>query len=673
MLIPVSTISRWPAASARRTSASTASGRERALGAAGAGDDAVGAEEAAAVLDLDVGAGPVDPGPAVDDPLDLHAGERRQRRLERGRAGRRRAAVAGCPRRPSSRSTSASRPSFSSFATSRAAGSTAANEAAPTWTAQPVTMTVAAGLARRARRTALRDLSSATAVTVQVLTRWRSAATASAAISTPRARRSRSTASISAWFTLQPRFVMAARRMGGRAGRRVVIGSPEGRLRRHEEGDQAHGGRDRVGDVALAPGALLARPRVRRRWRSRRGPASRRRAGRWTANATTAVTAYVARLTSSQGCSRMRGPSTVEHRDPRHGQPGADDRRPARLEPPERAHNAARLGRREPGLDRPVAQGERQQQARARRGRSRAPRGPRGSVGRAGQGSASRRGRWGAQSRRARRAERRHPVALGIGARHPGIARGPGPRPRRRPAPPSRGRRRSPRPAAPAGPQLGRQVGRQRDEDRGDEVGERRGRRARRRWAASPAVPGGGGRRGCAARSRASPRRRSGRCRRRRAHAAPSSPAAIARMPEPQPTSRNRRGRGDWRALLRPRARPVRRRAAEEPLVGPALDPRQAEPRRGVEPRPEGHPGIHRDHHVAGLAAVAPPGGPDHDPPPDPQDREVALPGLGPVRLVDDLRPQLADLAQPEGLEVAERPSTSAAARRAAAASRAGR
>ncbi len=33
--------------------------------------------------------------------------------------------------------------------------------------------------------------------------------------------------------------------------------------------------------------------------------------GRWIANTTTAVTAYVARLTRSQGCSSIRGPSTA--------------------------------------------------------------------------------------------------------------------------------------------------------------------------------------------------------------------------------------------------------------------------------------------------------------------------------------------------------------------------
>src|SRR5439155_13366203 len=41
-------------------------------------DDAVGAEERAAVLDLDEGPGPLDRRPAVGDPLDLDAGEGRQ-------------------------------------------------------------------------------------------------------------------------------------------------------------------------------------------------------------------------------------------------------------------------------------------------------------------------------------------------------------------------------------------------------------------------------------------------------------------------------------------------------------------------------------------------------------------------------------------------------------------
>jgi hypothetical protein len=73
-----------------------------------------------------------------------------------------------------------------------------------------------------------------------------------------------------------------------------------------------------------------------------------------------------------------------------------------------------------------------------------------------------------------------------------------------------------------------------------------------------------------------------------------------------------------------------------------------------VEAGPEGHPGVHGDHDIARLAAMAAPRRPDHDAAPDSQDTDVALPGGGPVGLVDDLRPQLPDLPQPEGLEVAE-------------------
>ena len=47
----------------------------------------------------------------------------------------------------------------------------AANACAPTSTEQPVTTISASGFARRARRTAARDFSSAMDVTVQVLTR----------------------------------------------------------------------------------------------------------------------------------------------------------------------------------------------------------------------------------------------------------------------------------------------------------------------------------------------------------------------------------------------------------------------------------------------------------------------------------------------------------------------
>ena len=59
--------------------------------------------------------------------------------------------------------------------------------------------------------------------------------------------------------------------------------------------------------------------------------------------------------------------------------------------------------------------------------------------------------------------------------------------------------------------------------------------------------------------------------------------------------------------------------------------------------------------------------GPDDQPPADAQDREMRLPGLGPVGFVDDAGPQLADRAQPERLQVAEAASTSCAAASASA------
>jgi hypothetical protein len=53
-------------------------------------------------------------------------------------------------------------------------------------------------------------LASASAVTVQVFTTWRSTLVAPGSIRTPRSRSSRPIASTSDRLTLQPRFVMAA-------------------------------------------------------------------------------------------------------------------------------------------------------------------------------------------------------------------------------------------------------------------------------------------------------------------------------------------------------------------------------------------------------------------------------------------------------------------------------
>jgi hypothetical protein len=88
---------------------------------------------------------------------------------------------------------------------------------------------------------------------------------------------------------------------------------------------------------------------------------------------------------------------------------------------------------------------------------------------------------------------------------------------------------------------------------------------------------------------------------------------------------------------------------------------------------PEGHPRIEREDDVAGHVAMAPPGRPDDQTTPDAQDREVRLPGFGPVGLVNEPDPQLTDRPQAECLEVAERLGPSATARSAAARSRAGR
>ncbi len=90
-----------------------------------------------------------------------------------------------------------------------------------------------------------------------------------------------------------------------------------------------------------------------------------------------------------------------------------------------------------------------------------------------------------------------------------------------------------------------------------------------------------------------------------RASAAPSFAAAMARMPDPQPTSRTR---APPMAL---RVGASASRAARQSRVV------------GMEARPERHPGIEREDDVVGLSAVAPPGRADDEPPADAQDREV--------------------------------------------------
>ena len=139
------------------------------------------------------------------------------------------------------------------------------------------------------------------------------------------------------------------------------------------------------------------------------------------------------------------------------------------------------------------------------------------------------------------------------------------------------------------------------------------------------------------------------------ARAAPSRIAAIARIPEPHPTSRTRAPASASRGRRPPRAR--RGRAASSG-AGRSRTP---------------CPGRARGRLVGG-GLVAAPRRADDQPAADPQHREVRLPGIGPVGLVDDPRPQLADRPQPERLQVAERVGDpDAASASAAAGSRAGR
>ena len=120
---------------------------------------------------------------------------------------------------------------------------------------------------------------------------------------------------------------------------------------------------------------------------------------------------------------------------------------------------------------------------------------------------------------------------------------------------------------------------------------------------------------------------------------------------------------GFGRAELHGRDREDARAAAdiEDPcpvdaaVVRDRFERGQAQAGRRVEPGPEGHARVEGEDDVVGLASMPPPGRTDDEAPTDAHHREVRLPGLGPVLLVHDPGPQLADGPQPERLEVAER------------------
>ena len=73
-----------------------------------------------------------------------------------------------------------------------------------------------------------------------------------------------------------------------------------------------------------------------------------------------------------------------------------------------------------------------------------------------------------------------------------------------------------------------------------------------------------------------------------------------------------------------------------------------------MEPRSEGHPRVQRQDHVACLWSVAPPRGPDDQPPPNSENREVALPRLGPILLTHQSRLEIADRSEAKRLQVAK-------------------
>jgi hypothetical protein len=74
-----------------------------------------------------------------------------------------------------------------------------------------------------------------------------------------------------------------------------------------------------------------------------------------------------------------------------------------------------------------------------------------------------------------------------------------------------------------------------------------------------------------------------------------------------------------------------------------------------VEAGPEGHPRVERQDDIVRAAAMASPGRPDDDPAADAQDREMGLPGVGPILFMDQSGLEIADRPQAERLEMAER------------------
>jgi hypothetical protein len=95
-------------------------------------------------------------------------------------------------------------------------------------------------------------------------------------------------------------------------------------------------------------------------------------------------------------------------------------------------------------------------------------------------------------------------------------------------------------------------------------------------------------------------------------------------------------------------------RAGQPPGLGQRLDAGQAQTRRRVQTRPERHAGIEREDDVTGGGPMTPPCRADDDPAAHAHDREVGLPGIGPVGFLDDARPHVGDRPETERLKMAQ-------------------
>src|SRR5207245_4507050 len=94
--------------------------------------------------------------------------------------------------------------------------------------------------------------------------------------------------------------------------------------------------------------------------------------------------------------------------------------------------------------------------------------------------------------------------------------------------------------------------------------------------------------------------------------------------------------------------------AGQQAFVGQPLDALEAQPCGRMQARAERHARIEGEDDIAGLTAVAAPGRSNDETAPDSEHREVRLPCLGPVHLVNDACLDIADGPETERLEMTQ-------------------